>query len=362
MSLIRHGVSTDCSSCTTTRARCSAPQPSTHRVSAGSSGSSRGGRRESDLQRPSHRPRPSRAGAQPEQSLPHRSGRRRRGERRELTLEVGDGGRRHPPAGGAQRLAGGDQEGLPALQAEDGVPLAIQLERHSADVRVLARQVQPADLVGAQQHVGESAEQEQAGVGHVHPHLTAQQAARVEQAVQIVVVAPAQQPARLELPVRRHPQPQPGHLLPGGLDGETEAGVGEHGVPEREVPAGESGLVAGDLYRHQEALPPDPMRPPLARHHSVTVRAGTRTVQPVDRASVSRRGACRASSSARVMAVVPASSASWVRQENPSASTTASGWRPRRAAGRARPPPPRRRSGPSRPRSCRPGRSSRRPW
>ena len=83
-----------------------------------------------DLQRPSHRPRPSRAGAQPEQSLPHRSGRRRRGELPELTLEVGDGGRRHPPAGGSQRLAGRDQEGLPALQSEDGVALAIQLERH----------------------------------------------------------------------------------------------------------------------------------------------------------------------------------------------------------------------------------------
>ena len=131
------------------------------------------------------------------------------------------------------------------------------------------------------------------------PHLTAQQTARVEQAVQIVVVAPAQQPARLELPVRRHPQPQPGHLLPGGLDGDTEAGVGEHGVPEREVPAGEPGLVAGDLDRHQAALPPDPMRPPLARHHSVTVRAADadRPARLIGRQS--RRRATRAEPAAR---------------------------------------------------------------
>ncbi len=242
-----------------------------------------------DLQRPAHRPRPLRGPAQPEQSLPHRSGSGCRGERFELTLEVGDGGCRHPPAGGPQRLAGRNQEGLPALQAEDGVPLAVQLERHPPDVRVLARQVESADLARAQQHVGESAEQKEAGVGEMHPHLVPEQAIRREEPPQVVVVAPSEQPARLELPVRRHPHPQPGHLRLCGLDRNSEAGVAEHRVPEGQVPAGEAGLVTGDLDRHRNALPPGPTRTPLALDHPETVRVRARTVQPVDQASVGRR-------------------------------------------------------------------------
>ena len=69
-----------------------------------------------------------------------------------------------------------------------------------------------------------------------------------------------------------------------------------------------------------------------------------------------------ASSSARCRAGTPARSSSWTRQDIPSASTTAPGWaRGPPAAGASRRPRPRPRSGPAPCRSCRPGRSSRRP-
>ena len=112
--------------------------------------------------------------------------------------------------------------------------------------------------------------------------------------------------------------------------------MGEDRLREGEVAAGEAGFVAGDLDRGPaNSLTRGGER--WLRHLSTVRRLGTpsqtfprkgdegcRLVQDVG-APVPSVPDRDASNSANVIAVVPASSASWVRHEKPSASTIAAG-------------------------------------